>query len=258
VSKASKRERQRQNREARREFEEQVHRRRRRMRSLRNFAFLLIPVLILGAVLALTNSGSDSSSSSTKIVRSYKAAPPMTIDPTKTYTATMETSQGTIEIALDAATAPTSVNNFVFLAKNRFYDGLQFVRAATPINIIQAGSPDNTQSGGPGYTVQAEVPKTPYTTGSMAWAKSAADPDGTAGSQFFIGTGPGVATLPLQYGIIGTVTKGLDVAQKIEGFAPSSGDGPLTTKVTIKKVTIAESGGATTTTTAPATSSSAP
>jgi cyclophilin family peptidyl-prolyl cis-trans isomerase len=92
----------------------------------------------------------------------------------------------------------------------------------------------------------------------MAWAKSAADPDGTAGSQFFIGTGPGVATLPLQYGIIGTVTKGLDVAQKIEGFAPSGGDGPLTTKVTIKKVTIAESGGATTTTTAPATSSSAP
>jgi cyclophilin family peptidyl-prolyl cis-trans isomerase len=257
VSKASKRERQRQNREARREFEEQVHRRRRRVRSLRNFAFLLIPVLILGAVLALTNSGGDSSSSSTKIVRSYQAAPPMTIDPTKTYTATMQTTQGTIEIALDAATAPTSVNNFVFLAKNRFYDGLQFVRAAKDF-VIQAGSPDNTQNGGPGYTVQAEVPKTPYAIGSVAWAKSGSDPDGTAGSQFFIGTGQNITTLPLQYGIIGTVTKGLDVAQKIEGFAPSGGDGPLTTKVTIKKVTIAESGGTTTTTAAPATSSSAP
>ena len=108
--------------------------------------------------------------------------------------------------------------------------------------------------------MQAEVPKTPYAIGSVAWAKSGSDPDGTAGSQFFIGTGQNITTLPLQYGIIGTVTKGLDVAQKIEGFAPTAngGDGPLTTKVTIKKVTIAESGGATTTTTAPATSSSAP
>ena len=68
--------------------------------------------------------------------------------------------------------------------------------------------------------MQAEVPKTPYPIGSVAWAKTGSDPDGTAGSQFFIGTGQSITTLPLQYGIIGTVTKGLDVAQKIEGFAP--------------------------------------
>jgi cyclophilin family peptidyl-prolyl cis-trans isomerase len=253
VSKAAKRERQRQNREARREYEEQIAKRRRRMRSIRNFAFLLTPFVIIFAVIAITNNSSDNSSSN-KIVRSYKSPPPMTIDPSKTYTATLDTSQGTIEIALDATNAPTSVNNFVFLTRHRFYDGLQFNRAAQDF-VIQAGSPNNTQSGGPGYSVQAELPTSPYTIGSVAWAKAGNEPDGTAGSQFFIGTGQNITTLPLQYGIIGTVTKGLDVAQKIQGFAPSSGDGPPTTKVTIKKATITESGGATTT--APATSTTA-
>jgi cyclophilin family peptidyl-prolyl cis-trans isomerase len=246
VSKQAKRERQRMNREARREYEEQLAKRRRRMRSIRNFAFLLVPFAIILGVVALTNS---SDSGSKEIVRSYKSAPKMTIDPTKTYTATMTTTEGTIEIALDASGAPTSVNNYVFLARHRFYDGLRFVRASKNF-VIQAGSPDNTQNGGPGYSVQAELPKTAYSIGSVAWAKSGSEPDGTAGSQFFIGTGQNITTLPLQYGTIGKVTQGLDVAQKIEGFAPTTnnGDGPLTKKVTIKKVTITESAGSTSTT----------
>ena len=172
--------------------------------------------------------------------RSLPAPSGITIDPAKTYTATIETTEGTIEIALDAANAPTSVNNFVYLTKAGFYDGLLFNRAVQNF-VIQTGSPDNTTGGGPGYTVQAELPTSAYEVGSVAWAKTSAEPAGTAGSQFFIGTGSNVTSLPKDYGYIGKVTKGLDVAQKIMGFAPSSGDGKPTTNVKMTKVTISES-----------------
>ena len=242
-SKAAKRERQRQNRQAKLEYEAALEKRRKFWRSVRNFVIILIPIAILFAFFALRSNNDSSSSgksSTSKTERSLPAPSGITIDPTKTYTATIKTTQGTIEIALDAANAPTSVNNFVYLAKAKFYDGLLFNRAATDF-VIQTGSPNNTTVGDPGYTVSAELPTSAYEIGSVAWAKGSSEPPGTAGSQFFIGTGTEVTSLPKEYGSIGKVTKGLDVAQKIMGFAPKSGDGKPTKDVTMTKVTITES-----------------
>jgi cyclophilin family peptidyl-prolyl cis-trans isomerase len=255
VPKATKRERQRQNKEARRAAEEEVAKRHRRNRTIRNVAFLLIPLVIIFVILQLTNSNSSSSSSSSSgIKRSYAAAPARTIDPTAAYTATIDTSEGTIVVALDAAHYPTSVNNFVFLAKNKFYDGLVINRAAKDF-VIQTGSPNNTQLGGPGYTVVGETPTSnpAYPVGAVAFANSASSPAGTAGSQFFIVTGSSNLGLPADYAGLGTVSQGLDVAQKIAALAPASGDGPPTKKVTVKKISIAETP-ATSTTAAPTTS----
>lgn len=248
-SKAAKRERQRQNRAVKLEQQAAVEKRQRFWRSTRGFIIILIPIAALFVFFALRGGGDDTSSSpksdkSSQSSKSDAAALPapsgVTIDPAKTYTATIETTEGTIEIALDAANAPTSVNNFVYLTKAGFYDGLLFNRAVKNF-VIQTGSPDNTTVGGPGYTVQAELPTSAYEVGSVAWAKAGTEPAGTAGSQFFIGTGSNVTSLPKDYGYIGKVTKGLDVAQKIMGFAPSSGDGKPTTDVKMTKVTISES-----------------
>lgn len=262
VSKAAKRERQRQNRETRRQIEEAEEKRRKRFRTIRNFAIVLAPIVIIFIVLQVTGGGDGDSKddkADTKTStpqRTFSSPPPMTIDPAKTYTATIDTSEGEMVIDLDAANAPTGVNNFVFLAKKHFYDGLRFSRVAKDF-VIQAGSPKNDGIGGPGYSVTDEVPANGYQVGSVAYAKGGDEAAGTAGSQFFIVTSPAPAPgqgldflneQPYQYGALGTVSSGLDVAQKIGTFAPSSGDGPPTTKVTIKKVTITESGGDTSTT----------
>ena len=158
----------------------------------------------------------------------FKSAPPMTIDPAKTYTAKLSTSCGDVTVALDAKGAPKSVNNFVFLAKQGFYDGLKWPRAAGGF-VIQTGSPTDDQAGGPGYSVKTEVPaQAGYAAGAVAWAKGGSEPAGTAGSQFFVVTGEGGSTLPADYGTIGTVSAGLENAQKIASLAPDggSGDGP--------------------------------
>jgi peptidyl-prolyl cis-trans isomerase B (cyclophilin B) len=144
-------------------------------------------------------------------------------------------------MVLFAQQYPVSANNFVFLAQQGFYDDLAFVRAAKGF-VVQAGSPTQTNDGGPGYSVQAEVPTTPpgqstYPVGTVAWAKAGNEPPGTIGSQFFIVTGD-ASRLPADYAALGTVTKGLDVAKRIEKLAPASGDGPLTKPVVMKKVTI--------------------
>jgi cyclophilin family peptidyl-prolyl cis-trans isomerase len=245
VSKANKRERQRMNREARREYEEALAKRRRRIKTLKGFAIVAVPVIAIGVFLSITNSSSsDDDDPTVATPKTYKNPPKTIIDPaTTTYTAVLETSEGNITIGLDAVAAPTSVNNFVFLAKEGFYDGLDFHRIAKDF-VIQGGDPEGDGSGGPGYTVQAELPANGYTTGSVAWAKGGNDPDGTAGSQFFIVTSDqGAVNLggpPYQYGIIGQVTDGIDTVDAIAALAPASGDGKPTKKVTIKKVTILE------------------
>ena len=253
MPKATKRERQRQNRDARRQAMQEAEKRKKRNRTIRNLSLLLIPLVILFVILQVTNSD-DSSSNSANDKRTFSKAPAQTIDPAATYTATIDTSEGTIVVDLDAATYPTSVNNFVFLARQKFYDGLLVNRAAKDF-VFQTGSPSNTQDGGPGYTVKGEVPTTTpaYPVGSVAFGKTGADPAGTAGSQFFVVTGSGNADLPADYAFLGTVTQGLDVAQKISDLAPASGDGPPTKKVTVKKVTITEGSAATSTTAAPTT-----
>jgi cyclophilin family peptidyl-prolyl cis-trans isomerase len=174
----------------------------------------------------------------------YDGAPPLTIDTSSSYTAVLETSCGTIEIALDPALAPQTVNNFVFLANEGFYDGLTFHRVV-PGFVIQGGDPAGDGSGGPGYEFPDELPTDGYPPGSVAMANAGPD---TNGSQFFIVTGDASA-LPNAYSRFGEVTEGLDVARRIESLAPADldpGDPAAqipTQTVWIDSVTIEEGSG---------------
>jgi cyclophilin family peptidyl-prolyl cis-trans isomerase len=171
----------------------------------------------------------------------FVGPPPMKIDKNKTYIATMETSCGTIVIELDAKTAPQTVNSFVFLAHQGYFDGQYFHRIATSIDVIQGGDPTGTGSGGPGYSIPDELTgKESYAPGVVAMANAGPNTDG---SQFFIITGKNGHNLDSNaaYTIFGNVIDGLEVAKKIEtSFAPASGDGPPTQAVYIDKVTITE------------------
>jgi len=245
VSKAEKRERQKENRERAREERERLMKRDRRMKTGRSLLFVLVPIMVILVIISITSSSDDSKTSDSALcknpvknpTRTYAAAPPTVVDPTLTYTATMCTSEGVITLALDPKTSPIATNNFVFLAGNGFYDGLTIHRAAKDF-VIQGGDPKGDGSGGPGYTVKGEVPTDHYPVGALAAAKTGTDPAGTFGSQFFIITGKNGATLPNDYARFGKVTSGQNVADKIESFAPASGDGVPTKKVTINKVTI--------------------
>ena len=148
----------------------------------------------------------------------FSEPPKMEIDPAKKYTATIDTSCGKITIDLDAKNAPKTVNNFVFLARNKFYDGLTFHRVVKDF-VIQGGDPEGTGSGGPGYQFEDELPQDGppyYKIGSLAMANSGPN---TNGSQFFIVTGNEGTQLPNKYSRFGMVTSGLEVAQKMESFA---------------------------------------
>jgi cyclophilin family peptidyl-prolyl cis-trans isomerase len=164
----------------------------------------------------------------------------MCIDPNKTYTATMQTSQGDLTITLDPKQAPKTVNNFVFLSRYHFYDGLTFHRVKRGF-VAQGGDPQGNGQGGPGYTIPDEFPQAgQYKVGSLAMANTG-QPN-TGGSQFFLITGPDGVQLPPQYSLFGQVTNGLDVVQKINDQGdPSGKDGPPTQKVTMDSVTIQES-----------------
>jgi cyclophilin family peptidyl-prolyl cis-trans isomerase len=166
----------------------------------------------------------------------------MTIDPATTYRATIATSCGDIVIRLDAKAAPRTVNNFVFLAREGFYDGLTFHRVV-PGFVIQGGDPSGDGTGGPGYTFADELPDDGYPAGSVAMANSG---PGTNGSQFFIVTGD-ASFLPNSYSRFGRVVRGMDVARTIEGFADPAADpnspesGIPTSPIRIDSVTIRES-----------------
>jgi cyclophilin family peptidyl-prolyl cis-trans isomerase len=157
----------------------------------------------------------------------WKSAPPMTIDPSKTYTATIKTDLGTITADLDAKTAPTAVNDFVFLAKHNYYHCVTFHRVI-PQFMDQTGDPTGTGSGAVGYTVQGEVPATAnpqYPIGSLAMAKTSQAPNGTSSNQFFIVAGPEGESLPPQYALFGQVTSGQNVVDAINADGDSSDDG---------------------------------
>jgi cyclophilin family peptidyl-prolyl cis-trans isomerase len=164
----------------------------------------------------------------------------MCIDPNKTYTAALQTSQGPITLALDPKAAPNTVNNFVVLARYHFYDGLIFHRVV-PDFVIQGGDPQGTGSGGPGYMFPDELPKAGgYKTGSLAMANSGPN---TNGSQFFIVVSDnGAKQLQPLYSLFGQVSGGMDTVNKIAalGVANSTNGAPKE-KVTIDSVTITES-----------------
>lgn len=167
---------------------------------------------------------------------SFEQAPPMCIDEAKTYTATMTTDVGEVTIELDAKQAPKTVNNFVVLARYKYYDGLTFHRVIRDF-MAQGGDPSGDGSGGPGYEFDDELPEQgDYEVGSVAMANAGPD---TNGSQFFIITGDAGVQLPPSYSLFGTVTTGMDAVEKIEADG-SAGDGAPATVYTIESVTIAE------------------
>ena len=142
--------------------------------------------------------------------KNYTAAEQV-IDPAKRYTATIKTDRGDIVIALDAARAPKSVNNFVFLAKDGFYDGLTFHRIVDDF-VIQGGCPEGTGRGGPGYRFDDEPVHGEYEAGAVAMANSGPN---TNGSQFFICTVDDRHKLTKSYNLFGQVVKGMDVVGAI-------------------------------------------
>ena len=153
----------------------------------------------------------------------FKEAPEMGIDPSKRYTATMETSLGTIVIALDAINAPKTVNNFVFLALNHYYDGVIFHRIINGF-MCQGGDQTGTGMGGPGYKFEDEPVKQRYQLGSVAMANAGPN---TNGSQFFLISGPSGVGLPPQYNHFGQIVKGLDVLETMQSVKTARGDKPL-------------------------------
>jgi len=165
----------------------------------------------------------------------FDAAPPMIIDPAKTYTATMVTSKGTLEIILDPLGAPVTVNSFVFLARWHYFDGIIFHRVI-PGFVLQGGDPTGTGTGGPGYRFNDELPKAGrYELGSLAMANAGPN---TNGSQFFVISGPDGMRLPPLYALFGKVVKGLDVVQTINDIGTPSGS--PRERVVIESVTIQE------------------
>jgi peptidyl-prolyl cis-trans isomerase B (cyclophilin B) len=140
----------------------------------------------------------------------YSAPPQMQIETNRTYHVVIKTNKGDIQLELNPAEAPMTVNNFVTLARDGYYDGVTFHRVV-PRFVIQGGDPTGTGSGGPGYKFQDESVKRPYKAGTVAMANAGPN---TNGSQFFIclEDQPG---LPPNYTIFGDTVAGMDVVRNI-------------------------------------------
>jgi cyclophilin family peptidyl-prolyl cis-trans isomerase len=165
----------------------------------------------------------------------FDAAPPMIIDAARRYTAEMVTSKGTMTLALDPIGSPVTTNNFVFLARWHYFDGIVFHRVI-PGFVLQGGDPTGSGTGGPGYRFADELPKPGrYEVGSLAMANAGPD---TNGSQFFIISGPQGAALPPKYSLFGKVVSGLDVVSAIDAIGTKSGTPGE--RVEIERVTISE------------------
>ncbi len=189
--------------------------------------FALVAIGVVAAIL-ISRGGGDEDSSTTAAAGASGCtkvqapapkqvslkAPKQTIEAGETVTAVVQTSCGTFDIALDTKRAPKTSNSFAYLSEKGFYDGLTFHRIA-PGFVIQGGDPQGTGTGGPGYTVVEKPPANlAYTKGTVAMAKSSAEPPGSSGSQFYVVTGAD-AGLPPEYALVGKVSKGLDVVERI-------------------------------------------
>jgi len=164
-------------------------------------------------------------------MKQYREAPALTIDPSKKYTATIETTAGTMTAELFAAEAPMTVNNFVFLAKDGFYEGVIFHRVIEGF-MIQGGDPTGTGRGGPGYRFADEPVRRKYLRGTLAMANAGPN---TNGSQFFIMHRD--YPLPPNYTIFGKLLSGEEVVDKIATAPTDPNDRPLN-PVSIRSITI--------------------
>ena len=156
--------------------------------------------------------------------KTYSAPPPMTIDTSKQYTATIETEKGNLVLELFASDVPVTVNNFVFLARDGFYDGTTFHRVIADF-MAQGGDPTGSGAGNPGYSFDDEFTEHTHVTGTLSMANSGPN---TNGCQFFITYSP-QHHLDGLHSVFGQLIEGMDVLEKIE-----QGD-------TIKRIVIEES-----------------
>lgn len=171
--------------------------------------------------------------------QSFDAPPPMCLDDGATYEAVVTTNKGEVTIALDPEQAPVTTNNFVFLARHRYFDDTVCHRII-PDFVVQCGDPTATGTGGPGYTIVDEPPAPGrYRVGSIAMAKTPAPDSG--GSQFFIITGANGTALPPEYSLFGEVTAGLDDTVAAMAAAGTPGAGVPSETIAIESIRIVES-----------------
>jgi peptidylprolyl isomerase len=191
--------------------------------------------VVLGLALARNAPGATPTASGQR--KTYDAPPPMTIDPSKTYLATITTPRGDIQIKLRPDLAPKTVNSFVFLSREGFYNGLTWHRVL-PNFMAQGGDPKGDGSGGPGYTIPGEfTDKVLFDhPGVVAMARPGNDTNGN-GSQFFITTAP-APSLNQQYTIFGEAVQGQEIVDGIPLRDPQQN--PTTPGEQIVQITITE------------------
>jgi cyclophilin family peptidyl-prolyl cis-trans isomerase len=228
--------------------------------------FPLVLLLVLGAaaLVLLTGCGSSSDGEDTQAQTSTSAGdgpcqavdaptpkgpqhlrkPAASLDPGRTWTVRMTTNCGSFAIQLDVARAPRTAASFASLVRKGFYDDLTFHRIAQGF-VVQGGDPSGDGTGGPGYSIVEKPPRrVAYTHGVVAMAKTATEPDGTSGSQFFVVTAED-AGLPAQYAVVGRVVEGLDVVDAIGALplqaGPNPTDGPPVDPVVIESAELTSS-----------------
>jgi cyclophilin family peptidyl-prolyl cis-trans isomerase len=212
----------------------------------------LVPLLALLPVLALVlagcggGGGDGAAAGECKDIDApasesrHAPKPTSTLDPSKTYEITMETSCGSFTFRVDQEQSPNAAASIVALVKDGFYDNTIFHRIV-PEFVIQGGDPTQTGTDGPGYTTLDTPPNdASYVKGTVAMAKSGVEPPGTAGSQFFVVTRAD-AGLPPDYAVVGHVTSGQDVVDEIGKWGENTQEGTPTKVIVIEKATVAES-----------------
>ncbi|MFC1988756.1 peptidylprolyl isomerase [Chloroflexota bacterium] len=168
-------------------------------------------ILVLVALLSVSCATESSETAPVKEIMTYAAPPQMTIDTSKQYTATIKTEKGDLVLELFAGDVPVTVNNFVFLAREGFYDGGTFHRII-PDFMAQGGDPTGTGSGGPGYKFADEFTSHTHVTGSLSMANAGPN---TNGSQFFITYAP-QPHLDNHHSVFGQLTDGMDVLMSLK------------------------------------------
>lgn len=177
-------------------------------------AFVLLAAVV--AIIALSGGGESADSGSQGSPgRLEKPGAGQVVSEGEAARISFSTTEGEFSVELDTDRAPKTANGFAYLAEEGFYDGLTFHRIV-PGFVIQGGDPRGDGTGGPGYRIVEKPPADlKYDPGTVAMAKGATDPPGSSGSQFFVVTGEGAASLPSDYALVGRVSEGFDVVERI-------------------------------------------
>ena len=199
-----------------------------------------LPVALLVVALAACGGGSkksavDCTKTNGSPTGGHTESPPTKALPPGSYSVVLKTNYGSFTVGIARKTSPNLAASFVSLVRKGFFDGTVFHRIV-PGFVIQGGDPTGTGEGGPGYAcVDVPPATTAYTHGVVAMAKTSSDPPGTSGSQFFVVTAPN-AQLPADYAVLGNVTAGIAVVDRIGTFGNAS-EQP-TRRVVIQKATV--------------------